>query len=53
VGISQYAYFNLIAFLQAAMKLDANAQAITYATEDLAEGVKALQEKRQPTFTGK
>ena len=38
---------------ETAMLREAQAQAITYPTEDLAEGVKALQEKRQPQFKGK
>jgi len=35
-----------------AMKSDANYQAKTYNTRDLAEGVTALKEKRRPEFTG-
>lgn len=39
--------------LEAAMQRESEAQAETYATQDLAEGVRALQEKRPPKFTGK
>jgi len=39
--------------LDEAYKTEATAQAVCYPTEDLKEGVVALQEKRSPVFTGK
>lgn len=39
--------------LEEAFLVEATAQSICYPTEDLAEGVIALQEKRKPIFTGK
>ena len=39
--------------LEESMKLDAKSQAETYKTQDLAEGVLSLKEKRPPQFTGK
>jgi len=38
--------------LEEAFLAEATAQSLCYPTKDLAEGVKALQEKRKPTFTG-
>ena len=34
------------------MKIDANAQAITYKSRDFAEGLTALKEKRPGNFKG-
>jgi enoyl-CoA hydratase/carnithine racemase len=39
--------------LEAALELEATAQAMSYATQDLAEGVLAAKERRVPKFTGK
>ena len=39
--------------LEESMKMDAKSQAETYATQDLAEGVLSLKERRSPQFTGK
>ena len=39
--------------LEESMKIDAKSQAETYKTQDLAEGVLSLKEKRSPQFTGK
>jgi len=39
--------------LEAAMARESFAQSLTYPTKDLAEGVRAIQEKREPNFTGK
>ena len=39
--------------LDEAYKTEATAQSVCYPTSDLAEGVRALQEKRSPVFTGK
>eukprot|EP00090_Calanus_glacialis_P000843 TRINITY_DN10594_c0_g1_i1.p1 TRINITY_DN10594_c0_g1~~TRINITY_DN10594_c0_g1_i1.p1 ORF type:complete len:285 (-),score=118.10 TRINITY_DN10594_c0_g1_i1:56-910(-) len=39
--------------LQEAYRVEATAQSICYPTKDLAEGVKALQEKRSPVFENK
>ena len=36
--------------LMEAYRVEATAQSICYPTKDLAEGVKALQEKRSPVF---
>ena len=38
--------------LEETFRVEASAQAICYPTSDLAEGVTALQEKRNPNFTG-
>jgi 1,4-dihydroxy-2-naphthoyl-CoA synthase len=38
---------------QAALEREADAQAVTYATTDLKEGVLSIQQKRKPNFTGK
>jgi 1,4-dihydroxy-2-naphthoyl-CoA synthase len=38
--------------LQAALRREAEAQALTYATDDLCEGVLAVKQKRKPNFTG-
>ncbi|MBL8955852.1 MAG: enoyl-CoA hydratase/isomerase family protein [Myxococcaceae bacterium] len=38
--------------LEAALELEAAAQAVSYATKDLAEGVAAARERRAPKFTG-
>ena len=43
---------SVMSSFQEAMKSDANYQAKTYNTRDLAEGVTALKEKRRPEFTG-
>ena len=39
--------------LEDAYLTEATAQSVCYPTADLHEGVKALQEKRNPKFTGK
>jgi len=39
--------------LEESMRREAEAQAITYATQDFLEGVVAVKEKRSPIFTGK
>jgi len=39
--------------LEEAYRVEATAQSICYPTKDLAEGVKALQEKRSPVFENK
>ncbi len=39
--------------LENSMNQDAHWQGVTYACSDLAEGVKALQERRPPIFVGK
>ena len=38
--------------LEEAFLAEARAQSLCWHTKDLQEGVKALQEKREPTFTG-
>ncbi len=38
--------------LEAALEVEAAAQAVSYATKDLAEGVAAARERRAPRFTG-
>jgi enoyl-CoA hydratase/carnithine racemase len=38
--------------LEAALEVEATAQAVSYATKDLAEGVAAAKERRTPKFTG-
>lgn len=41
------------ASIDAALQWEAMAQPITMATEDLQEGIRAVQEKRAPVFTGR
>ena len=41
------------ATIEDCMQWDAMAQPVTFATEDLQEGIRAVQEKRAPRFTGR
>jgi enoyl-CoA hydratase len=43
----------LPASLDAALQWDALAQPLTMATEDIHEGIRAIQERRAPSFKGR
>ena len=52
--IQNYSFILMsLSISQDSMTREAQAQAVTYATKDFLEGVTAVKEKRNPSFTGK